>query len=73
MSIIIRKNDRIISNILFAIRHHAVIETADSSIMGTHHIQFSLTELRGVYFDIFGYIIATQYIFARENMFPILE
>lgn len=49
-------DDVIISNILFATLHHAVIDTEDNSTIGIHHIQFSHDELIGVYFEIFGYM-----------------
>jgi hypothetical protein len=67
-SIINKIKDKIISNVLFAILHHAVIDMGDNSIMGTHHIQFSHDELIGVCFDIFGYIIDIPYILASENI-----
>ena len=57
-----------ISNILFAILHHAVIDTDDNSIIGMPPIQFSHDELMGVYFDIFGYINGIPYILARVNI-----
>ena len=60
--------DKIISNVLFFFLHHADIDIDDSSMMGTHHIQFSHDELIGVCFDIFGYIIETPYILASENI-----
>ena len=73
ISIISNIHEVIISNILFATLHHAVIDTDDSSTIGTHHIQFSCEELRGVYLDIFGYIIGIPYILASQNMLPIFD
>ncbi len=58
------------STILLAIRHHAVIATALSSIIGIPPIQFSLAWLSGVYLDIWGYSSAIPYILARVNILP---
>lgn len=66
-------NEEIISNSLFMILHHAVMDIDDNSIIGIPHTQFSHTELIGTYFDIFGYMSGIQYIFDRENIFPIQE
>lgn len=57
MSIISNIDDINMSNILFAILHHAVMEIEESSIMGIHQIQFSHDETIGVCLDIFGYIM----------------
>lgn len=65
--------EMMISNTLLAIRHHAVIATARSSIIGTHPIQFSLADESGVYLDILGYMSGTPYILANVNMFPSSE
>ena len=66
-------DDIMISNILFVILHHAVIDTGDNSIIGLFHIQFSETDDRGVYDDIFGYMRGIPYIFASVNILHIFE
>jgi hypothetical protein len=73
MSIISNVIEIRISKILFTIRHHAVMDTVESSIIGIPSIQFSRTEFKGVYCDIFGYINGIPYILARLNMFHISE
>lgn len=63
-------DDTMISATLLAIRHHAVIDTDASSIIGIPPIQFSRAELSGVYLDILGYMRGIPYILASVNIFP---
>jgi hypothetical protein len=72
-SIIIDIDEKIISNDLFTILPHAVMDTADSSIIGIPHSQVSHIEFNGIYLDIFGYIRGIQYIFDRVKIFQIPE